>query len=570
MASVYSEQPFRTANLRRETTQICVSGSASGGPETSASQRLAPRITAEDHAQLDAQVRHRATRGPLALLREGELRSSRRDIIILGALALLVLAPGATSGSLADWDEAIYAEVALQYHLTGDWLHPSWNGAPWYHKPPLAMWLTAAAYALAGVGEGTARLFSVLCGIGGVLATYGIARSTLGRPVALISALILLSTPHYFLFGKLAMLDAPLTCFLTLGFLAYWRAQSDPRWLLAAGAAFATALMIKGAAAVIGPLAVTLHASLHRPSQLIGSRWLWLGLAVGLGIALPWHLYQHIEVGAAFWDQYFFYHTLLRTREAIEGHTGGPAYYLEVLVRRQRPWFLLALPAVLYCVFVARRERSKQLSLFLCWITAVVGAVMTVQTRNGIMFDAIVFAEKQSGHWLAGSNNFKRTQSFNGSNEKETQPVHVAIVYKTDGTIIGYRNGKPYGRPYKTGLQSFAAGSSEVIFGLRHGTGAGPSRMLSGKVLKARLYDRALNPAEVLASAGGNPNYISEKEMLAAMTEAQRKLLVELSVSLRKLTTELSVLEKPGAGAPDPWRDLAQAMFNLKEFIYVQ
>lgn len=309
------------------------------------------------------------------------MRSSRRDIIILGALALLVLAPGATSGSLADWDEAIYAEVALQYHLTGDWLHPSWNGAPWYHKPPLAMWLTAAAYALAGVGEGTARLFSVLCGIGGVLATYGIARSTLGRPVALISALILLSTPHYFLFGKLAMLDAPLTCFLTLGFLAYWRAQSDPRWLLAAGAAFATALMIKGAAAVIGPLAVTLHASLHRPSQLIGSRWLWLGLAVGLGIALPWHLYQHIEVGAAFWDQYFFYHTLLRTREAIEGHTGGPAYYLEVLVRRQRPWFLLALPAVLYCVFVARRERSKQLSLFLCWITAVVGAVMTVQTR---------------------------------------------------------------------------------------------------------------------------------------------------------------------------------------------
>jgi len=198
------------------------------------------------------------------------------------------------------------------------------------------------------------------------------------------------------------------------------------------------------------------------------------------------------------------------------------------------------------------------------------GGVMTVQTRNGVLFDSIVFAEKQSGHWLAGSNNFKRTQSFNGSNEKETQPVHVAIVYKTDGTIIGYRNGKPYGRPYKTGLQSFAAGSSEVIFGLRHGTGAGPSRMLSGKVLKARLYDRALNPAEVLASAGGNPNYISEKEMLAAMTEAQRKLLVELSVSLRKLTTELSVLEKPSAGAPDPWRDLAQAMFNLKEFIYVQ
>lgn len=105
------------------------------------------------------------------------------------------------------------------------------------------------------------------------------------------------------------------------------------------------------------------------------------GAALGLLIALPWHLYQHVEVGAAFWDEYFFYHTLSRAREAIEGHTGGPAYYLEVLVRRQRPWFMVSLPALLYCVVIARRERSAELSLFLCWIAAVVVAVTVVQTR---------------------------------------------------------------------------------------------------------------------------------------------------------------------------------------------
>lgn len=198
------------------------------------------------------------------------------------------------------------------------------------------------------------------------------------------------------------------------------------------------------------------------------------------------------------------------------------------------------------------------------------GGVMTVQTRNGVLFDAIVIGEQQSGHWMAGSNNFKRTQSFNGPAEKESQPVQVAIVYETDGTILGYRNGKPYGRPYKTSVQPFAAGNAEILFGLRHGTAAGSGRMLSGKVLKARLYDRALNPAEVLASAGGNPNYISEKEILAEMSAAQRKQLEGLKISLQKLNTEMRVLEKTGADAPDPWRDLAQAMFNLKEFIYVQ
>ena len=200
------------------------------------------------------------------------------------------------------------------------------------------------------------------------------------------------------------------------------------------------------------------------------------------------------------------------------------------------------------------------------------GGVMSLQTRNGVIFDAIVFGEQQAGHWMAGSNSFKRTLSMNGPAEKEAaqRPVHVAIVYNSDGTIIGYRDGKPYGRPYKMGLQPFSAGDTEVIFGLRHGTGAGNSRMLAGKVLKAHLYDRALEASEILASAGGNPNYISEKEMLAAMTDSQRKQLKGLNTSLEKLNAEMNALQKIGSVSPDPWRDLAQAMFNLKEFIYIQ
>ncbi len=200
------------------------------------------------------------------------------------------------------------------------------------------------------------------------------------------------------------------------------------------------------------------------------------------------------------------------------------------------------------------------------------GGVLAVQTRNGVLFDAIVFGEQQSGHWMAGSNNFKRTRSMNGPAEKEAmkRPVHVAIVYQADGTIIGYRDGKPYGSPYKMSLQPFSAGDSEVVFGLRHGPGAGNGRMLAGKMIKARLYDRALEPSEVLASAGGNPNYISEKDILAAMTDSQRKQLKELKISLQKLNAEMSALQKTGATSPDPWRDLAQAMFNLKEFIYLQ
>jgi hypothetical protein len=200
------------------------------------------------------------------------------------------------------------------------------------------------------------------------------------------------------------------------------------------------------------------------------------------------------------------------------------------------------------------------------------GGVVSVQTRDGVLFDAIVFAEKKSQRWLAGSDGFTRTESFRGPAEKQAtgQPVHVALVYRADGVIIGYRNGESYGRSYKTGLQSFSAGNAEVLFGLRHGIGAGGNRMLAGKILKARLYDRALEPGEVTASFGGNPNFISERDLLAAMTEKQRMTLAELTAALEKLNGETVVLKNIGASAADPLRELAQAMFNLKEFIYLQ
>lgn len=173
---------------------------------------------------------------------------------------------------------------------------------------------------------------------------------------------------------------------------------------------------------------------------------------------------------------------------------------------------------------------------------------------------------------MAGSNNFKRTRSFGGTEEKEAtkKPVHIAIVYASDGTITGYRDGKPYGRSYKADIQNFIAGESEIVIGLRHGTSAGKSRMLSGKILKAHLYDRALNAEEILISGSGNPNYISEKELLANLHKKQREELEKLSTSLKKLNEQMRTLEKIGVTTPDPWRDLAQAMFNLKEFIYLQ
>jgi len=52
--------------------------------------------------------------------------------------------------------------------------------------------------------------------------------------------------------------------------------------------------------------------------------------------------------------------------------------------------------------------------------------------------------------------------------------------------------------------------------------------------------------------------------------QVHHKLVEKLAAEGKTLNQQLNALKKLGATAPNPWRDLAQAMFNLKEFIYLQ
>lgn len=151
------------------------------------------------------------------------------------------------------------------------------------------------------------------------------------------------------------------------------------------------------------------------------------------------------------------------------------------------------------------------------------GGAISLQTLGGEVFDAVVFGERDPRQWLAGSNNFIRTQSFSGSPESEATQrfVQFAIVYTAEGRITAYRDGALYGKAYASGkLQTFEAGKAQVVLGLRHGAPGG-NRMLSGKIDRARLYDRALTAEEIAASAGG-AGFVADAELLAALSAEQR------------------------------------------------
>ncbi len=152
------------------------------------------------------------------------------------------------------------------------------------------------------------------------------------------------------------------------------------------------------------------------------------------------------------------------------------------------------------------------------------GAAIGIATSDGAVFDALVFGEREPGRWMTGSEAFRRTWDIGGAVETEAamRPIHVAIAYAEDGTIRMFREGRPYGEAYKSsGPVDFPNGEAQIVFGLRHAP-VFRDRLLAGTIVRARLYDRALGPADVAASAK-TFDYVSPTEIAAALPDDRRE-----------------------------------------------
>ncbi len=198
------------------------------------------------------------------------------------------------------------------------------------------------------------------------------------------------------------------------------------------------------------------------------------------------------------------------------------------------------------------REKTLESWVYLPTLDQGGGSILTLESGNGAIFDAIVFAERRPRQWMAGSNSFARTRDLKAEQEtaSPSQIIHLAITYRADGTITFYRNGRRHADPYKQHqLQTYKAGDGRVLIGLRHTTGGGG--FLNGSIESASLYDRALGDEEIAASheagAGGGP-VVTHEQLLAAMPPEQRKDFEAGHHRIAQLQRQLAALP-PAAGA---------------------
>jgi 4-amino-4-deoxy-L-arabinose transferase-like glycosyltransferase len=302
-------------------------------------------------------------------------RPFTRSSALAALLAALALLPLLGHKPLAEWDEAIYAEVAREM-LSRSWLVPHWNQQLWLEKPPLTMWITAALFKLFGVTEFWARATSALSGVALVAVLHRWLARTRDTLTAWLATIMLLATFGFLHACHAGETDIPLAlaCCLALIGLARIDAHQPRGWYLF-WIAFAAALMTKGAAAIVLPLtAVALAATRRwRSNRLCLS--FWLGLALFLLLVLPWHIAMYRLFPTTFRNEYLGLHVIARATHQIEGHATHWWFYLKVLLVSAPPFVLL------YPIAIAHALRRRELRAWAIFALVVIAFYTAVQTR---------------------------------------------------------------------------------------------------------------------------------------------------------------------------------------------
>jgi len=226
------------------------------------------------------------------------LRDEHRWLLGLLLVALVVRVVTLAAYPLMDNTEARYAEVARKMVETSDWITPQFKyGVPFWSKPPLSIWLIAASYVALGINEFTARLPSLLACLPVAWLTYDLAARRGGKTLGLRAAVVLASTPLFFITAGAVMTDPALVLATTLSMAGFWYAMTDEGrgaslWGYAFFVGLAIGLLAKGPVGAVLTLAPVGVWTLWKGGvRNVWQRLPWItGTVLMIAIAVPWYV----------------------------------------------------------------------------------------------------------------------------------------------------------------------------------------------------------------------------------------------------------------------------------------
>jgi 4-amino-4-deoxy-L-arabinose transferase-like glycosyltransferase len=302
------------------------------------------------------------------------VRGLRWAALLLTAVAVSRLASLAFY-PLMDATESRYANIARVMSESGNWITPQTApGEPFWGKPPLFAWSSAAAMKLFGVNEFSARIPSFLFAGLTVLLVFGWASALAARRgivdrhgTGTIAATVLATSIGFFVAAGAVMTDAELVFASTWALVSFSNVviggATARRWRFGFFAALGLGLLAKGPVIlVLVGLPILAWCVEHRRwSALRSLPWL-SGSALVLAIAAPWYIAA--EISTPGFLRYFFVGENLsrfltpRWKGDLYGFTHPVPhgmvwiYFLASIL----PWSLIAVPAAGSMLWRARKR----------------------------------------------------------------------------------------------------------------------------------------------------------------------------------------------------------------------
>ena len=247
--------------------------------------------------------------------------------------------------TLVPTDEGRYAEMAREMLASGDWITLRLNGIKYFEKPPLQNWMNALSFAIFGLGDWQARLWTGLNGLLGVAAVAYTGNKIFSRRTGIVAALVLGSSFYWAGMGHVNSLDMGLSGMMTLalcGLLVAQMALADSKTernaMLVCWAGMALATMSKGLIGFVLPGAVlVIYTVVTRDFAMWKRLHMGKGLILFFVITAPWFIL--IALKNPEHPHFFFIHEHFDRFTSTVHKRGGPwHYFFPMLILGIVPW----------------------------------------------------------------------------------------------------------------------------------------------------------------------------------------------------------------------------------------
>ncbi len=305
--------------------------------------------------------------------------SFRTVVLIVLLYAALVYLPFLGSGRTLTRHEVDIAQPAMRMIATGDYIVPYYEGKPWVHKPPLAVWMAIPSYVVAGgFNEYGTRLPSALCAIGLCVIMTVLARRFGDLTTALFTGLVQATCVYMFIQGRLGERDMPLAfCVTGANAVLAWHWGAGRLVLPLKSAALMHTLvglgmLAKGpiAAIFVGlpVLAFSLVRRSFRPVRLVV---LTPAILCSIVVGFWWSVAVSVRLGDAEWALgRWFYSYVERFAGGYHMESQPLAYYLWTIPWLVLPWSLVLLIRIPRLIDDALRPDAALDKFLWCWFFA--------------------------------------------------------------------------------------------------------------------------------------------------------------------------------------------------------